>query len=543
MFHNFFSQNGIYNKYFSIDALKETVKRANNELLLSLLVGACFIICAVLILANGHLHEDAYILFQYSKKVANGEGIVFDDTAGHTEGATDFLWMMSLALLHRLHIDIGNAAAILNGIGLSTLAYVILRIRGKIDPVSILALTLVIFSGGTAAALGGFSTLAYGGLFSLFALSIIQKHYRAISLLATIIPLFRPDGVLLVMGGIAILLITARKDEIKASLTTLILPLTLGSIYFYWRYNYFESLLPLPLLVKARTNWMLEGLWVNIRALNIYIITLAPLILFIIIKSLHNISWRNILAVGLGPALLFLALSFAHQSQNVGFRFQFPIIISIVIIFTIFANHYPGTIKKIFLILPILGVLAGSKIIYKDAIYLTNEDYINSFPQILKAGNFEVDNIAITEAGRFPYWYDSKAMTDLIGLNTAKVIHNGSYNVIVDTKPDLIFVHHASRFDTSSLDKSQDFVVTASENISLRSEYLGKDPVSIAPESALKFAASNHYNAVFVRYGKKDTNFSHVYFLSPTLDEEKFIRLLRMSIATKLSYYDSIKKN
>jgi hypothetical protein len=143
-----------------------------------LVSGLIFIASAVILLANVHLHEDAYILFQYSKKLALGKGIVFDEVSGPAEGATDFLWMIFLALMHSIGIDLSWVSAILNGIGLATTGFVIFKLRGRIDYWSISSLLLVIFSGGLAAALGGFSTLAYGGLFSIFTYCLLQKNIK-----------------------------------------------------------------------------------------------------------------------------------------------------------------------------------------------------------------------------------------------------------------------------------------------------------------------------------------------------------------------------
>ena len=61
-----------------------------------------------------HLHEDAYILYQYSK-VFPGLGISFDVVNGPAEGATDFLLMTALGLAHRIfrgYVPIGVIAAL-----------------------------------------------------------------------------------------------------------------------------------------------------------------------------------------------------------------------------------------------------------------------------------------------------------------------------------------------------------------------------------------------------------------------------------------------
>ena len=514
--------------------------RSFDRLVISASVGGIFFISALLILANGHLHEDAYILFQYSKKLAIGSAISFDDTSGPTEGATDFLWMAILAIMHRLGLDLGTAAALLNSVGLGLTAYVILKLNNKVDWLSISCILLIIFSGGFSAALGGFSTLAYGGLFALFVYTLLQRNFKAIITLAIVIPLFRPDGLLLVLGGIATSFFLASRDEKKKLLLYLLFPLLLGLGYFVWRLQYFGTILPLPLLVKVRTDKLLEGLGSNFAALRWYLLLLIPAVVLLFQKGFKGFVWRDYLLAGLGPLLLLTALTFAHQSQNVGYRFQYPIMLSFIFIYIISLNESSIT-NKIVMFAPVIGVLFGAKIIRYDVPYLTNNDYINSFPQMLRKANFSGEKIAITEAGRFPFWYDTKEMIDLVGLNSRQVLLLGSLSVLNSTRPSLIFIHQAGRFDMSQFDSTKPYFITNASSIKIKSEYTGRNPVYIAPEAALKFATESGYVAIPVQYGRLDRNFMHVYFLSPQSDIELFMTTLKQSWTNKLTYYESIE--
>lgn len=513
----------------------------NSQVLgVSTFFGFVFIISAVLILTFGHLHEDAYILFQYSKKLALGKGIVFDELSGPTEGATDFLWMALLALMHFIGLNLGTAAALINSAGFILSSFIMLKLYGKLDLGAFCILLLIIFSGGFAAALGGFSTLAYGSLILLFGHSIINKRYKIISILTLLIPLFRPDGALIVLGGVFTAFILSNKEKRKVLFFYLIPPAVLGIGYFYWRLSYFDSLLPLPLLVKAKTDSLMEGPGANFHALKFYIPLLIPFILHFFKKGISGIKWGQYFAFGLGPLFLLIALSFAHQSQNVGFRLQYPIILAFIITF-LFSIKELNPVPKIFFAIPLLCSISGANTIYKEVKYLTNADYINSFPQILKEMNFKADKIAITEAGRFPFWYDSKEMIDLIGLNSGKVVRYGAKKVLDETLPELIFLHHAGRYDTSLFSKENSYLITDANSILLKSNYLGNNPVSIAPEAALKFAIRNNYTAVLVQYGLEDSDFKHVYFLSPKLNINLFIAALNKSIYSKLTYFQSLK--
>lgn len=503
------------------------------------LIGSIFFISSLLLLTHGHLSEDAYILFQYSKKLATGQGIVFDEVSGHTEGATDFLWMLILSVMHRSGLDLGTSAAILNAIGLSLTAYVILKLNNNLNIRATCGLLLILFSGGFAAALGGFSTLAYGGLYSFYTFCILQRKYKWISALSIIISLFRPDGLILALGGIMATLFFATKYERKKFILILLPSLLIGIFYFIWRWQYFESILPLPLQVKVKTDKLFEGVYTNLAAMRWHWLLVIPFFILLKLKDFNKIIWRDYFAIGLGPLLLFIALSFAHQSQNVGYRFQYPIILSLIFIYIISLNKIDKP-NKILLTFPIIGVMFGATIIYHDVKNLTNGDYINALPQLLRQSSFICKKIAITEAGRFPFWYDTSEMIDLVGLNSRSVVSKGAEEVLNSSKPDLIFVHHADRFDINEFDSSKSFQIKNASAIKIKNQYLGRNPVLIAPESALKFAIQNNYHAIAVQYGEENSNFNHFYFISPKLNKELFIDVLIKSHQNKISYYQSL---
>ncbi|HCE0437701.1 TPA: hypothetical protein NEQ15_003518 [Acinetobacter baumannii] len=501
-----------------------------------LICGLLFFSFCCYILNNGHLHEDAYILFQYSRNFASGNGITFDYASGHIEGATDFLWMAAIAFLYKIIGDVALSAIFLNAIGLIIIIQTIIKIRGSLDLISFIASMLVIFSGGLSAAVGGFSTLAYASLYCLLMLSVMNKNFIYITILMIIIPLFRPDGSLIVLGTLIYLCITTELKNRRKLILSLLITVSIGAIYFYWRYTYFGMLLPLPLMVKQKTDFLFEGLINNVKYLSIYL----PIFIFTLF-FIKKTNYKNAFLVISGPTLLFLALSVMHQSQNIGGRFQYIIIISVILLFTIYVKNIDLK-KSIFLIiLSLIPITISINKIYKDYIYLTNDDYINNFPQILKKDGFSVKNIAITEAGRFPFWYNTYRMIDLVGLNSKEVVIHGAYATLEKYQPDLIFVHSSGRYNLSKIkNKNRYFFSVDPKNIILN-PYSGRNPVGIAPESALKFAIEKNYTAIAVRYGENDTDYSHVYFLNRNIDMSKFQKDLMNSFYEKTTYFNSIK--
>lgn len=459
------------------------------------------------------------------------------------EGATDFLWMAGLAALHAIGFEIALAAAALNALGMGVILAILARLRGRADALFFACACAVLLSGGTAAALGGFSTLAYGGLFSLLLYCALQANIPAVLTLSLLMALFRPDGVILGSGVVLALFFQSTKTD-RVRMLWLSLPaILLGSAYFLWRMQYFGMPLPLPLLVKQKVDNGLEGFWNNYHALKLY----APLALLLALRLVwgHGLSrsrWREAVLILLGPALLFLALCLAHQSQNVGNRFQFPVVLALLFL----AAHTLPPLRSgwrhlLLLVLVFwLPCQGGLRIIKKDVRYLTNDDYINVFPQRLRLDGFIVDSIALTEAGRFPYWYDANRMIDLVGLNSRQVVQQGAPAVLEQYRPELIFIHHAGRF-ASRCPEGEPFCLMPAADLKLAGPYNGNNPVLLAPAAALDFAVRHGYQAVMVRYGQDDAAYQHVYFLSPRLDMQRFLASLDDSFVIRASYADSVQ--
>ena len=483
-----------------------------------------FYLLGYYVMSRGNLHEDAYILFQYSKMLSHGHGIAFDLTSGPSEGATDFLWMVTLALMAVLSIDIGTAALLLNGIGLCVTAWAVIRIRGRCDLVSVSASGLLLLTGGAAAALAGFSTLAYGGLYSLLTVSILEKRVNLAILAAIVLSLFRPEGVILSFAGLFLLLLYSANYNVKMALRIFGTPVIIGLLYFIWRYHYFEMILPLPLLVKKQTDEVFEGFFININAIMPYLSLLVPLIFY-----RKSIDWRIINLILIGPLLLFFALLFAHQSQNICDRFQYPIILALI--FSFVASYPSDVPRKITIIAMAPAFGFGLLLVYSLINFTTTNGYLNNFPYLLRSQGFIVDKIAITEAGNFPFYYNAPKMIDLVGLNSREVVLEGPYSVLSRENPEFIFVNHAGRYDLSGFNKNARYLIKDAREISLIKSYSGRKPTLIAPEAALRFAKERGYKAIIV-------GSIHVYFLSESLDTTIFLKALTQSFDMPLSYYD-----
>ena len=460
------------------------------------------------ILATGHLDEDAYILFTYSRNLAAGHGIVWDWAHGHAEGATDFLWMVLLAGLNRLGMDVGAAAGLLNAAGLAMSYFAVARIarlRGLLTHCLLAAALLV--SHITAGSLGGFSADFYCGVFALCCYLGLRRQYAGLAFALLALGLVRPDGVILAVG-LFIAVSVLDLGGVRRNLAYFAAAAAAGVGYFFWRWRYFGLPLPLPLIVKGHTLSLLLGLHWNVLPL----IPLAGALILIVWQR-RAVADRALL-VAAGPVLLFVALCFANQLQDLAFRFQAPMTLAVLTL-----AFCAGRDRAGWLLLALLPSLAfGARSIEREVHYLIQPDYVNYFPQMINPMLGKDGRVAMTEAGRFGFRLDA-AKLDIVGLNSKTVaVHGDRVQALRAFNPDLVFLHQVWTLDTSSLDAHRHWIgLSRTQYLSLPvldspANLYHTDPTHLGAMAARQFIATANvpYYIYAVRYRDE---FSHFYFL------------------------------
>jgi hypothetical protein len=460
------------------------------------------------ILASGHLDEDAYILFTYSSNLAAGHGIVWDWAHGPAEGATDFLWMVLLAGLERLGLDVGAAAGLLNATGLALSYCAISRLARLKDAWQhgLLAAALLV-SHLTAGALGGFSVDFYCGVFAVACCLAVLRRYPLLAFALLILGLVRPDGVILAAG---ILGATAVRDwnGVRRSGWYFVAAGALAAGYFLWRWWYFGLFLPLPLMVKGHTLSLLLGLHWNVLPL----VPLAGVLALSLWQRREVGTTAPIIAAG--PVLLFVSLTFANQLQDLSFRFQAPMTVAVLAL-----GFCAGRNRTGWLALALLPSLAfGVSAIDKEVQHLVQPDYVNYFPQMLDPLLGRDGRVAMTEAGRFGFRLDADKL-DMVGLNSKAIAaHGDRVQALEAFKPDLVFLHQVWTLDTSRLDARRAWIELS------RAHYLAlpvldtpadpyhTDPTHLGAMAARQFIVTTRtpYYIYAVSYRGE---FSHFYFL------------------------------
>ena len=537
-----------------------------KSIAISFVAATLFFFYNTYLINNGHFHEDAYILFVYVENLINGYGITYYPGASPLEGATDFLWLILLAGLASVGLDVGTASISLNSLGVWIIIFILSNTLLNNPPkekwkIALLVPLLCLWLGQhyLLAAVGGFSIMLYMALALSALLCLLHKPYLTLlPFVAIVIALFRPDGVILGIGYTAVGLYFAHQQQILPKfLKRVAIAAMIGLVYFAWRFYYFDNLLPLPLYVKSHVE-PLAGLALNISWLEKNLAILIPLLVFTILtKKLPAYLLYSV------PALILLAaLTTAENSQNVGFRYQGPVFITLYFLFFLATLDFFKKNRLILFssLLIVVSILAFSKRaienIDRTHESITHFNYINQFPA--KFGQILPENshIVLSEAGRTAYWNqrEGTTITDLVGLNSvypAKNIIDIPYIESLDA--DFLMFHHALRLDISNLPTDSGLKVIRLPSPSMlqpkatnETDFHSISKVYTASIMSIKFLNQHFFDYdIFAVDYMEDQSFSHVYAVKKELNlSEKLQSYLEESFnpKTKLSYYQMMEE-
>lgn len=512
-------------------------KKAN--LIIAVSIAFLFLLFNFLLISNGHFHEDAYILFIYVENFVNGNGITYYPDGPHIEGATDFLWLVLLIFLGKVGLNVGTSVILLNSVGVFIISYLInieissSKIKNKELLIFLYPFVFLwIFQQPLTAAVGGFSVFLYMALILLAFVSVYKEKYVLYTpYIGLIIALFRPDGVIIGIGFAFVgLYIAYKKHQTKQYMTGIIFGLVVGVSYFVWRYNYFENLLPLPLYVKSYGS-LTAGLVDNYAWTKTNFYLLVPLFLL----AFFNKKIKYYLFLASPVILLFIALITVTQSQNVGFRFQAPVLIIayyilILLIIEYMEKHAISRFLKFIFVVYVLGFMVlGLKYLYGTS-SIIRFNYINQVPLDINKNLPNGSTIALTEAGRMAYWNQSGGhkIIDLVGLNSEFPAKNTiSIRYLEDILPEMMMYHHARKINMTWLnnydikvvlldDKDKKFFINKKTYSDIERDTMSKsDNASIVATQYLQ-KYFNEYDIYFVDY-IENKSYYHVYAFKKTL--------------------------
>jgi arabinofuranosyltransferase len=199
--------------------------------------------------------DDSFISLAYARNLAGGRGLVFQEGAAPVEGYSNFLWVVLLAPLARLDVDLYLASKALSA-ALGGLCIIILwRLADRWNesrswwsalPVWLMAVSPIHSFWSAVGMEAPLVTL----LVMVFVLRMARERDGSFpwsSGIALLLALARPEGVLYVLLGLLYRVGTGRRDHFRW-LAPFVL---LYGAYTVFRYQYFGQLLPAPYYAKT----------------------------------------------------------------------------------------------------------------------------------------------------------------------------------------------------------------------------------------------------------------------------------------------------
>ncbi len=410
-------------------------------------------------------YEDAAMLMRYATHVAQGEGIVWNIGEAPVDGATDFLFMMGVAL----GVKAGFAVeTVTRGLGLGAhlltviLIYVALR-RFYLAPVLIALISALYLAVGP----GLYLTAAFFGtpVFALLAaltwcaaISVTRRGAKWLPALlfafcGLIMGLIRPEGVFL--AGLMLLSIIYKLGwrRSRPAIVTFVLVFTiLGGAYFIWRWNYFGYPLPNPFYKKGGGLIYTESLRESLE--NVFRLALPFWLTYLLALRSRETTREAIFSLIpiVGFASAFLLLS---NEMNFGARFQYGLLPIILLSWWPLLETLPQDLRlpawrSFPLRLQVTLLLFGGALLAGVLGYQYQRSKQISYgvdgrfqvAQNLRAFQERDYTMVTSEAGLLPLYSGWRAV-DAWGLNDQWIAHNGAITAeyLERTNPELIVMH------------------------------------------------------------------------------------------------------
>lgn len=409
--------------------------------------------------------EDAAILLRYSKHVAEGHGVVWNVGEPPVDGATDFLFMLAVAGLHRAGLALQDAVrGLCFASHLLTVALIYLAVRrlhGSRQWMAALSAAYLAVGPGLAYTSACFGT----PFFALFAcltwilanrLAREDASRRAALLFALsglVMGLIRPEGVFLaLLMLIAVVFMRGVRRSLEPIVWFVGVFAVLGGAYFAWRWHYFGYPLPNPFYKKGGGALHWDGLVVSVRGAARFSLPFALAFL----AGFRSRDTARQAAFALIPIAGFVGLWVLLSSEmNYHWRFQYAIQ-------PIFLIAWPPLVEGLFAewrLPPWRSLAPRSRLtaaVLGGAVFLGVLVYhhrMSRLPVLYADGNAAVGRalrdfrgrgytIAVSEAGLLPLYSEWRAI-DTWGLNDAWIAHHGGIteDYLAKQNPEVIAFH------------------------------------------------------------------------------------------------------
>lgn len=420
-------------------------------------VALLFLFSGILILHASYyfpfISDDSLISLRYASRLLEGHGLTWSD--GHpVEGYSNFLWILLIAFLGMLGVDLIDATRILGILGMTIVMFSILywylsknNLRVIWFPLTISLLFLSLGSPIAVWAIGGLEQPLVGALLAVsipLTYSVIEskkkKNNRVLflSFILGLLCITRPDGPLFAVSSVASLFIIGwlygKERLISNSLLVLLFPVLFYVGQFVFRLYYYGELVPNTALVKITLssqhillgwNYFKRGL----MALSPFSILAIGSLIIMMFSPRTRVKGIYLLAIFV---LWSIYIVFIGGDIFPAYRHFIPLIVvfafalvegSIIVINRIILFNLPSAIYYFLLIL--FGFVLFIPYTY---IQFTNHKNQRAITErwewegkevgllLKEAFSTQQPLLAVTAAGCLPYWSELPAL-DMLGLN------------------------------------------------------------------------------------------------------------------------------
>lgn len=292
---------------------------------------AIAIICAVFFLNKlwGFYHDDAYIVLTYSRNLLEGNGLVWTD-GQRVEGYTPFLWVVLIAAVGWLNIDLVLASKLLGTFfAFSTILFFF---TGKNKSIPIGGLLLATNCCFVFWACGGLEPVMCS-FFIFLGCTLYLRENKNSSLFFINGTIFcfaamtRLEGLLFFGTTFLFILLCGSLHFKKRFKNTVFFALGFLIVflpYFIWRFVYFGHLFPCTFYAKGGTN--IFKMLFGARYLLHFLATFGfPLVLILFVKNFRNFITKHIYLILLISAYSFYVFVIGGDHM-LGYRFFVPIL-------------------------------------------------------------------------------------------------------------------------------------------------------------------------------------------------------------------------
>ncbi|HEY3876901.1 MAG TPA: hypothetical protein VGM92_15660 [Candidatus Kapabacteria bacterium] len=277
--------------------------------------------------------DDVFISFRYAEHLANGYGLVWNIGGAHTEGYTNFLFILLLAVVRLCTTHLLAAAQAIGVLSTIVTGMLIFQIASRVRNVKIgfLAAAFYFLTPLTwINALSGMETSVFVML-CICAICFVASHRLFLAFYTLFLAtLTRPEGGIFA-GIIFFVLFVNGPFQRKMVLRGAAVFLLLTALFALWKWSYFGYVLPNSFYVKVlESNSSRSHLFPGLQYVRLFVTSMVVLI----VLTLGIRRWRNaaILISALSIAVLLLFYLFVLPLEGLYDRFLWPAFAMITIL-------------------------------------------------------------------------------------------------------------------------------------------------------------------------------------------------------------------